>query len=161
MSRIPSAGAPCGDESVTSSPKFAFSIRQRSSSGRIAIAVSTELEEPVTYSSLAACNREVFDDPPNRVLGRVLATYEERDEIGVSCAPLLACSRALLESRELRVETGVRIPTSFASLPGSGQKSGASAPPSAESVVGNVTSHAGAGPPVQWHSVVCEVMRGG
>jgi len=79
-----------------------------SKGGGIAIAVSSLLREPITYAFLAACNPGVFGNEDYRVSGRVLSVYEESDEIGVSCAPLLARSPAVLESKEVRISTGAR-----------------------------------------------------
>ncbi|MDH5589073.1 MAG: alpha/beta hydrolase [Gemmatimonadota bacterium] len=79
-----------------------------SKGGRIAIATSSILREPITYVFLAACNRGVFDDETHRVSGRVLSVYEESDDIGVSCEPLLERSPEVVESREVRISTGER-----------------------------------------------------
>jgi hypothetical protein len=79
-----------------------------SKGGRIAIATSSLLDEPINYVFLAACNRSVFDDESYRVSGRVLSIYEESDEIGVSCAPLLERSPSVTTSKEVRISTGAR-----------------------------------------------------
>jgi hypothetical protein len=79
-----------------------------SKGGRIAIATSSLLRAPIAYAFLAACNSGVFNDESYRVSGRVLSIYEESDEIGVSCSPLLGRSPGVLESKELRITTGAR-----------------------------------------------------
>ncbi len=79
-----------------------------SKGGRIAVAISSLLREPVTYVFLAACNQGVFHDESYRVGGRVLSIYEESDEIGVSCTPLLERSPSVMESKEVRIATGAR-----------------------------------------------------
>jgi pimeloyl-ACP methyl ester carboxylesterase len=79
-----------------------------SKGGRIAIATSAALRERVTYVFLAACSQGVFDTESYRVSGRVLSIYEETDEIGVSCGPLLERSASMIESREVRISTGAR-----------------------------------------------------
>lgn len=77
-----------------------------SKGGHIAIALSSKLHEPITYVFLAACNRAVLADDSYRVSGRVLSIYEESDEIGRSCAPLLERSPAVSESKEIQIRTG-------------------------------------------------------
>ncbi len=71
-----------------------------SKGGRIAIATSSLLREPISYVFLAACNAGVFNEEAYQVSGRVLSIYEESDQIGISCSPLLT------ESREVRIATG-------------------------------------------------------
>jgi hypothetical protein len=79
-----------------------------SKGGMIAIATSSLLNEPINYVFLAACNRAVFDNESYRVSGRVLSIFEESDEIGVSCAPLLERSLSVTTSKEVRISTGAR-----------------------------------------------------
>lgn len=79
-----------------------------SKGGRIAVATSSLLRDPISYAFLAACNSGVFDEASYRVGGRVLSIYEDSDEIGVSCVPLLERSPEVLESREVRIRTGAR-----------------------------------------------------
>jgi len=89
-------------------PQAQIAVVGFSKGGRIAIALSSKLREPITYVFLAACNRGVFDDQSYQVSGRVLSIYEESDEIGISCAPLLERSPAVLASKEVQIATGAR-----------------------------------------------------
>lgn len=89
-----------------------------SKGGRIAIATSSLLREPITYVFMAACNRDLFGSDSYRVSGRVLSIYEESDEIGISCAPLLERSPSVSESREVRIETGARHGAFYTPRPG-------------------------------------------
>jgi len=77
-----------------------------SKGGHIAITLSSRLREPITYVFLAACSRGILADESYRVSGRVLSIYEESDEIGRSCAPLLERSPAVSESKEIQITTG-------------------------------------------------------
>ncbi len=79
-----------------------------SKGGRIAIAISSILQDPIQYVFLAACGAGVFEVAELRVRGRVLSIYEASDEIGVSCEPLLSRSPAVTESKEVRIDTGAR-----------------------------------------------------
>jgi hypothetical protein len=89
-------------------PQGHISVVGFSKGGIIAIAVSSQLQEPgLRFVLLAACSEFVFNTPEYEVSGRVLSVYEASDEFGVSCEPLFVRSSAASES-EVEINTGLR-----------------------------------------------------
>jgi dienelactone hydrolase len=75
-----------------------------SKGGRIARALSAQLDAPIHYVLVAACFRRGQGGAP--LHGRVLSLHEASDSAAGSCRSLFRRSKDLLEKREVRVEIG-------------------------------------------------------
>lgn len=74
----------------------------------IAALVSTRLKAPgVRYVLLANCNDWLIRTWSPRLTGDVLSIYEASDEIGQSCAPVVAQSPEIGAFSEIRLDTGL------------------------------------------------------
>jgi len=74
----------------------------------IASLVSTRLNVPgVRYVLIANCNDRLLREIKPRLTGDILSIYEASDDIGQSCAPVIAASPAAGRFEEVRLTTGL------------------------------------------------------
>ncbi len=78
-----------------------------SKGGGIAIRASALLKnDEVNFVFLASCGDGDFSDSNLDVRGRILSVYEASDEMGRSCAQLLARSKGAGERKEIKIAIG-------------------------------------------------------
>lgn len=74
----------------------------------IAALVSTRLRQPhVNYVLLANCNRWLIRTHNPHLTGEVLSIYERSDDVGGSCAAVIARSPAVTRYKEVALHTGL------------------------------------------------------
>ena len=89
-------------------PPSRITVAGASKGSVIAALVSTRLgEDGVRYVLLANCNDWLIRTHDPRLSGDILSIYEVSDDIGGSCAPLVARSPRVRRFEELRLETGL------------------------------------------------------
>lgn len=89
-------------------PARRITIAGASKGAVIAALVSARLKEDgVRYVLLANCNDWLIRTHDPRLTGEVLSIYEASDEIGGTCAPVVARSPAVKRFEEVRLETGL------------------------------------------------------
>lgn len=78
-----------------------------SKGGMISILTSSILKNSqVNFVFMASCNRWSFDNDAIKVVGRILSLYETSDNIGLSCAPLIAKSPDARDYKQIPLSTG-------------------------------------------------------